>query len=208
MSGPAPILAPGARWAILAGVAGLVALAVAFLPFGAGLIAIVFASVGLAAGVAAKVRNTPHPRLAVTGIITSALAIVLAAAMVAVYHTGTDTVDARSVGSSWAGFSDNTDEIVRDHLRVDFGQVDPAERALLPVTLTSKLERSAKFHIVVAGFVRGKEIARDTEFVTLAAKASQHVTMFHRYSIDARQRLRLPRAHFRVVEATIFWHTG
>lgn len=200
--------APGARWAILAGVAGLVALAVAFLPLGAGLIAVAFAGVGLAAGIAAKVRNTPHPLLAVTGIISSVLAIVLAAVMVAVYHTGTDPVDTRSGGSSWVEFSDNTDEIVRDHLRVDFGKVDPAERALLPVTLTSQLERSAKFHIVVAAFVRGKEIARDTEFVTLAAKAREHVTMFHRYSIDAGQRLRLPRANFRVVEATMFWHTG
>ncbi|MEZ0364761.1 hypothetical protein ACAG26_13795 [Mycobacterium sp. pUA109] len=203
--GPAP--AVGAHWPIVACVAGLLALAAAFLPFGIGLIAVAFAGVGGAAGIAARVHGAPRRGLAVAGVSTSALAIVIAGVTVAVYHPGTDPAASHDSESSWIGSTSNTDEILRDYLRVSFGAIDPAGSSLLPVTLTSTLDRAASAHVVVAGFIGGREIARDTDFVTLAGKATQRVGMFYRYLNEDRIP-QLRKAQFRVVEATLYWHTG
>jgi uncharacterized membrane protein len=198
----------GRRWPILACTAGLMALAAAFLPFGVGLVAVVFAGVGIAAGIAATTRATPagHAGLAGIGAAMSATAIVVAVVMAAVYQTGTD-VDARPTAAGSLGVTDNLDEILRNQLRVSFGKIEPTGWTLLPVTATNKLDRGASFHLVVAGFVGDTEIARDTEFLTLAPKTTQHVRMFHRYRIDKRQIAQLRKAHFRVVDASTFWHT-
>jgi hypothetical protein len=205
-----PAQVPRAQWPVLACVAGLLALATAFLPFGVGLIAVVLAAVGIAAGIAALVRAMParHPGTAATGIVTSSVAIVLAIVMAVIYQTGTEIVDTRSVEPGWLHSTDNTDEVLREQLRVSFGVVDPGEKWLLPAKLTNRLDRAATFHFVVAGFRGHTEIARDTAYVTLAAKATQHTGMFSRYLFKEWQITQLRKAHFRVIEATTYWSTG
>lgn len=197
----------GSRWPILAGVAGATAIATAFLPWGAGLIAVVFAGIGLAAGIAAVTRHTAHRGLAVAGLTMSVVAVVAAVVLVAIHPTGTES-DAQAVDTGWIASTDNVDEILRDQLSVEFGALNPAGSSLLPVTLTSKLDRGARFSVVVAGFVRGREIARDTEYLTLAAGATQHAAIFSRYRFDTGARMQLRKAHFRVVAATTLWHPG
>ncbi|PQM46908.1 hypothetical protein C1Y40_02903 [Mycobacterium talmoniae] len=127
--------------------------------------------------------------------------------MVAVYLPGADPADSADTESGWMASTSNTDEILRDYLRVSFGAIDPAGSSLLPVTLTSRLDRAASIHLVVAGFVGNREIARDTDFVTLAGQATQRVAMFYAYLNEDRIP-QLQKAHFRVVEAAIYWHTG
>lgn len=223
-----PTVKPGGiLWPMVSVAVGIVGVALVLVPFYTdapfwlGLIGAAVGLAGLAAGVVgilqARRAAAQAPALAVSGVVAAGVAVVLAVSLVLIQVNSHD--EGPAPASSTAaddGSIDDVDLILRDQLKVTFGEfeyttddrlgVSRVKDSKLPVTFHNKLDTARDFSVHIAGFAdEDTQLAdssgRGLSPGTLEANATTTVDYFTLGVTDPDVAERLKSAEFRVLTA-------
>lgn len=172
----------GAAWSISSIGVGITALMLAFVPYYVGVVAAVAGLAGLVAGIIGLLRRADDsPALSSIGMAFSTFAIVAGIVMTFVHATPASVAEATPAKQQATDRSD-TATVLNHELTVSLGTYRPGfgdnASGQLAVTLTSRLDKSRTFSVIVAAFDGAEQLAADTALVTLNARESQQQNMF------------------------------
>lgn len=200
--------------AILALIAGVVALLLCWIPvfgiFWAGFFGLAAIGLGIVGLVQAKKGTADGKGMSLAGLIVGVVAILASVVITVVFFAAVGTGINESFDSlesleANAG-GENTDQILADNLDVEFGTFevtgDPTfPDTSLPVTFTNKGDSEASFSVNVEAVVDGTVVDDDIAFTaTLEPGASEDIELFM-FVVEPEQ---LEGAEFRVSSVTMF----
>lgn len=196
-------------WSVVSVILGLCGVVVALTPRPGGWVGAVAGIFGL---VALLIGWLPRRRIpdgsattAIAGIVVSILAIGVTVVMGFVYQGH----QAGGTATAAMGVNATTADVLRNDLSVEIGEFKYSETGTLPtygltVTVTNKRDLPATFHLAIAGFEgdSSTQIAGSSDLITLAGRASEQIIMFLPGRVLEEQAKRLNAgATFRVIGA-------